>query len=119
MHQNEPSKQLNQDRHNVLLQAVTDLRFESASQAHLVRRNVNPVSRFARSIVAPSPCGAVLGNFEPAMKRWRWDGDDLQKPIRWPIPQKREVQDIVCLALRSYFSDVIDEDTLPKPGHSS
>jgi hypothetical protein len=61
----------------------------------------------------------VLRNFEAAMKRWRWDGDELRKPIRWPVTQEREVQDILWLILRSYFPDVVDEDTLPKLGHST
>jgi hypothetical protein len=62
---------------------------------------------------------AVLANFEAAMKRWRWDADELQKPVRWPVKQEREVQDILWLILRSYFPDLVDEDTLPKLGHSS
>ena len=53
------------------------------------------------------------------MKRWRWDGDELQKPIRWQVTQEREVQDILWLILRSYFPDVVDEDALPKLGHST
>jgi hypothetical protein len=61
---------------------------------------------------------AVLQNCEAAMKRWRWDGDELRKPIRWSATQEREVQDILWLILRSYFQDVVDEDALPKLGHS-
>ena len=53
------------------------------------------------------------------MKRWRWDAEELQKPIRWPVTQEREVQDILWLILRSYFPDVVDEDALPKLGHST
>jgi hypothetical protein len=53
------------------------------------------------------------------MKRWRWDGDGLQKPIHWPVTQEREVQDILWLILRSYFPDLVDEDALPKLGHST
>ena len=53
------------------------------------------------------------------MKRWRWDADELQRPIRWPVTQEREVQDILWLILRSYFPDVVDEDALPKLGHST
>jgi hypothetical protein len=67
----------------------------------------------------PKHVAAMLRNFGPAMKRWRWDGDELQKPIRWPVTQEREVQDILWLILRSYFPDVIDEDALPKLGHST
>lgn len=53
------------------------------------------------------------------MKRWRWDGDNLQNPIHWPVTQEREVQDILWLILRSYFPDIVDEDALPKLGHST
>lgn len=53
------------------------------------------------------------------MKRWRWDGDELQKPVHWAVTREREVQDILWLILRSYFTDVVDEDALPKLGHST
>lgn len=62
---------------------------------------------------------AVLQRFEPAMRRWRWDGASVQHPIHWPITAEREVQDILWLILRSVFEDVVDEDTLPKLGHSA
>ena len=62
---------------------------------------------------------SVLRNFEAAMRRWRWDSDDLSHPVRWTVRQEREVQDILWLILRSYFDDVIDEETLPKFGHAS
>lgn len=51
------------------------------------------------------------------MKRWRYDSDELKKPIKWPIGQEREVQDILWLVLRSYFEDLVDEEALPKFGH--
>jgi REase_DpnII-MboI len=66
-----------------------------------------------------SHVGAVLGRFPAAMRRWRWDPETLQHPIRWEIGSEREVQDILWIMLRSVFDDVIDEDTLPKVGHSS
>lgn len=53
------------------------------------------------------------------MRRWRFDSDRLQKPIRWPITAEREVQDILRLVLRSVFDDVVEEETLPKVGHST
>lgn len=60
---------------------------------------------------------AILSRFEDAMKRWRYDSDDIKKPIRWPIESEREVQDTLWLVLRSYFEDLIDEEVLPKFGH--
>jgi len=59
---------------------------------------------------------AQLENFEATMRRWRWDADTLHNPIRWQITQEREIQDILWLILRSYFPDIVDEDTLPKLG---
>lgn len=53
------------------------------------------------------------------MRRWRWDTGTVQKPIQWAITQEREVQDVLWLILRSYFPDLVDEDTLPKLGHST
>ena len=53
------------------------------------------------------------------MRRWRWDDDSLASPIRWPIVSEREVQDILWLILRSVFEEVVDEETLPKVGHST
>ena len=49
------------------------------------------------------------------MRRWRFDSDRLQKPIRWPIAAEREVQDILWLVLRSVFDDVVDQETAPHP----
>jgi hypothetical protein len=122
MHQNEPSlQQLSNDRQIILFQTATDLRFESASQAAFIWSSVTSILFHALGAASlqPSDVAAVLQNFEAAMKRWRWDGDELQKPIRWPVTQEREVQDILWLILRSYFPGVVDEDALPKFGHST
>jgi hypothetical protein len=122
MHQNEPSEQqLRDERQRILFHAATDLHFESASQAAFIWSSVTSILFHALTAASlqPSHVSAVLQNFEPAMKRWRWDGDDIQKPIRWPVTQEREVQDILWLILRSYFPDVVDEDALPKLGHST
>lgn len=122
MHQSEPSLQrLNEDRQSILFQAATDLRFESASQAAFIWSTVTSILFYALGAASlqPKHVAAVLLNFEAAMKRWRWDGDELQKPVRWPVIQEREVQDILWLILRSYFPDVVDEDALPKLGHST
>ncbi len=39
--------------------------------------------------------------------------------IRWPTVSKREVQDVVWFILRSLLDSVVDEETLPKFGHST
>ncbi len=70
-------------------------------------------------LISPSFVCAILSRFEDAMKRWRYDSDDLQKPVKWPVNEEREVQDILWLILRSHFDDLVDEETLPKVGHSS
>ena len=73
-------------------------------------------------LLSPSFVSSVLSRFEDAMRRWRYDPDGSKKkkePIKWPINEEREVQDILWLILRSYFDDLIDEETLPKLGHSS
>lgn len=62
----------------------------------------------------------VPRRFEAALRRWRWDDPrQMKHPIRWAISSEREVQDIVWLILRSLFDDVVDEETLPKIGHST
>ncbi|MGC1782071.1 MAG: hypothetical protein WA708_06100 [Acidobacteriaceae bacterium] len=122
MHENErPLKQLQEDRQNILFQAATDLRFESASQAAFIWSSVTSILFHAlgEASLQATDVVAVLENFEAAMKRWRWDCDELQKPIRWPVAHEREVQDILWLILRSYFPDLVDEDTLPRLGHST
>lgn len=122
MHENEPPlKQLQEDRQNILFQAATDLRFESASQAAFIWSSVTSILFHAlgEASLQATDVVAVLENFEAAMKRWRWDCDELQKPIRWPVAHEREVQDILWLILRSYFPDLVDEDTLPRLGHST
>ena len=122
MHQNQRSQQqLNHARQTILFQAATDLHFESVSQAAFIWSAVTAILFHALGAASAQPrhVAAVLQNFEAAMKRWRWDGNELQKPIRWPVTQEREVQDILWLILRSYFPDLVDEDALPKLGHST
>jgi hypothetical protein len=70
-------------------------------------------------VLSPSHVVQLLGRFESAMRRWRWDADEKDKSIRWLVSGEREVQDIVWLVLRSVFDDLVDEDSLPKLGHSS
>jgi hypothetical protein len=73
----------------------------------------------ASTLQTPATISCLLRQFEPSMKRWRWDTEDLQRPIRWPIRGEREVQDILWLMLRPVAPDLEDEDTLPKFGHST
>ena len=122
MCQIEPSlEQLRKDQHRILYEAATELHFESASQAAFILASIRSTLFHAlgNALLNARHVAAVLGNFEPAMKRWRWDGRELLRPIRWPITQEREVQDLLWLILRSYFPDVVDEDALPKLGHST
>lgn len=87
----------------LVLSAVDDILNTSIDQIMLDRSDVS----------------RVLRRFEAAMRRWRWDSEDLTHPIRWEIRSEREVQDVLWLMLRSVFEDVVDEDPLPKLGHSS
>ncbi len=122
IHMDELSQlQLNDKRQRILYRTATDIHFESASQAAFIWHSVtsNLFHVLGTALSQPVHVAAVLQNFEASMKRWRWDGDELQKPIRWSVTQEREVQDILWLILRSYFPDVVDEDTLPKLGHSA
>jgi hypothetical protein len=76
-------------------------------------------SSIDQMVLSRSHIGFVLRRFEAAMRRWRWDNDDVKVPIRWEVRSEREVQDILWLMLRSTFDEVIDEEALPKFGHSS
>ncbi len=106
---------------NILFQTATSLQFESVHQAAFIWTSVTSILFLAleAAVVRPRDVAEVLQNFEPALKRWRWDSSDLRRPIRWEIGQEREVQDILWLILRSYFPDLVDEDALPKLGHST
>lgn len=122
MHEYDLSMQQMRDiRHRILFGAATDLRFESASQAAFIWSSIIATFLYAldEASLQPKHVVAVLQNLEAAMKRWRWDRGNMKKPICWPVAQEREVQDILWLVLRSYFPDVVDEDALPKLGHST
>lgn len=71
------------------------------------------------SVMATPHVVLILSRFESCMRRWRWDESTRSAPLHWPVVEEREVQDIVWLILRSVFDDLVDEDTLPKVGHSS
>ncbi len=71
------------------------------------------------SVMATPHVVLILSRFESSMRRWRWDDPTRSAPLRWPVIEEREVQDIAWLILRGVFDDLVDEDTLPKVGHSS
>jgi hypothetical protein len=70
-------------------------------------------------VKSPSLLISILSKFEAAMKRWRYDSDSSKSPKKWAVNSEKEVQDILWLILRPYFDDIVDEETLPKLGHSS
>lgn len=90
-------------------------------QAALLLHAANNILSMSIDQMVPnrSHVSTVLRRFEAAMRRWRWDSDELQHPIRWEVRSEREVQDILWIMLRSVFDDVVEEDPLPKIGHSS
>ncbi len=109
------------NRDAILFLAATDLRFENAVQAAVIWTTINANLFLALSGVRQRPqhVAGVLSQFEPAMKRWRWDKTgEKQNAIRWPITGEREVQDILYLILRACFPDVVGEEHLKKFGHS-
>lgn len=70
-------------------------------------------------VLGRSHVGVILSRFADAMRQWRYDGDDLGRPIRWPITSEREIQNILWIMLRPVFNDLVDEETLRKVGHST
>ena len=108
-------------RRKMLNRAVTELQVETAYHAAFIWSAVhaNVFHAIDSSLLNPHHVAAVLENFADAMRRWRWDELTAKRAVRWPIVSEREVQDVLWLILRSYFPDVVDEDTLPKFGHAS
>ncbi|WP_394617165.1 hypothetical protein JNUCC0626_47440 [Lentzea sp. JNUCC 0626] len=70
-------------------------------------------------VVSVPQVSQVLRRFPPAMKRWVWDPDHHKDPKRWRVDAEREVQAILWIMLRAVFDDVVDEEHLPKLGHSA
>ncbi|TBL43326.1 hypothetical protein EYA84_02505 [Verrucosispora sp. SN26_14.1] len=100
----------------------TDIADLSTCDAALVRAAAGRIidASIDSTVLTRSHVGIVLRRFPAAMKRWRWDDpDDVRHPIRWEVNSEREVQDIVWIMLRSVFSDLVDEEPLPRLGHSS
>ena len=72
-----------------------------------------------QAILSRSHIVTILSRFEAAMRRWRCDDSSMKQPIRWPVTAEREVQDILWLMLRPVFEDLVEEETLPRLGHST
>jgi hypothetical protein len=110
-----------QQRHIISSALSTDPAKLTIPQAAVIYRAVTDIldASIGQMVLSRSHLGAVLRRFEAAMRRWRWDDGSLANPIRWPLTSEREVQDILWLVLRSVFDDVVDEETLPKLGHST
>jgi hypothetical protein len=98
-----------------------DLAQLPVSRIALIYRAVTAVldASIDQAILSRSHLVTVLSRFEAAMRRWRNDDDSVQHPIRWPVTAEREVQDILWLILRSVFDDIVEEETLPRLGHST
>ncbi|GGM28593.1 hypothetical protein GCM10011608_11690 [Micromonospora sonchi] len=100
----------------------TDIGDLSTCDAALVRAAAGRIidASIDGTVLTRSHVGVVLRRFPAAMKRWRWDDpDDVRHPVRWEVGSEREIQDIVWIMLRSVFSDLVDEEPLPRLGHSS
>ena len=100
---------------------LTDPAHLPVSRIALIYRAVTAVldASIEQVILSRSHLVTVLSRFEAAMRRWRCDDSTLRQPIRWPVTAEREVQDILWLMLRPVFEDLVDEETLPKLGHST
>jgi hypothetical protein len=101
---------------------VEDTRELDSPQAAVIWSAIHAsVARSVEQLVlSRNHVGMILRRFEAALRRWRWDDSSkMKRPITWAITSEREVQDIVWLILRSVFDDVVDEETLPKLGHST
>jgi len=91
------------------------------SRIALIYRTVTAIldASIEQAILSRSHLVTVLSRFETAMRRWRCDDSTVKQPIRWPVTAEREVQDILWLMLHPVFDDLVDEETLPKLGHST
>lgn len=91
------------------------------SRIALIYRVVTAIldASIEQAILSRSHLVTVLSRFEAGMRRWRCDDSAMRQPIRWPITAEREVQDILWLMLRPVFDDLLDEEALPRLGHST
>jgi len=102
--------------------STVDVNMLDTSQAAVVWKAIHTslMGSIEELILSHNHVSAILRRFEAALRRWRWDDEEtVRHPIHWPIVSEREIQDILWLILRSVFDDVVDEETLPKFGHST
>lgn len=100
----------------------TDVADLSCCDAALLRAAAGRIidASIDSTVLSRSHIGVVLRRFPAAMKRWRWDDPaDVREPVQWAVHSEREVQDITWIMLRSVFDDLVDEEPLPRLGHSS
>ncbi|SRR6266851_1278120 len=101
---------------------VRDINSFDSSQAAVVWSAIHAsvAQSVEQLVLTRNHVSVILRRFEAALRRWRWDDPSkIKRPIKWAITSEREVQDIVWLILRSVFDDLVDEETLPKLGHST
>jgi len=115
-------KEMSDFREQLVMKILsTDAQQLDSTQAAFLWYGLNQslIESIHEHMVTSSHVSAILSNFQDAMRRWRWDTDKAKLPIRWPIRNEREVQDILWIMLKPVFPELVDEDTLPKLGHSS
>ena len=118
----DPKNYLNKMGEIILTLLVqTDLNQIEPEQTPIIWSAVNNSlsGGISKLLKSPNSLINILLKFESAMKRWRYDDDSIRKPIKWPIDNEKEIQDILWLMLRPSFDDLVDEQFLPKLGHSS
>jgi len=108
-----PLENLQQIRKNILIQLLE-------SPIDTIEPEKTPIIWYATNesitkqvenlLISPSFVSTLLSRFEDAMRRWKPD---------WTLNDEKDVQNIIWLILSSYFTDLVDEETLPKFGHSS
>jgi REase_DpnII-MboI len=123
VHLPDPQLELSKLQAQILRRSlVVDISEFDSSQAAVIWSAIH--ASLARSVeqlvLSRNHVGMILRRFEAALRRWRWDDSTkIKRPINWAITSEREVQDIVWMILRSVFDDIVDEETLPKLGHST
>jgi hypothetical protein len=116
------SKEISEFREHLVAEILsTDAQQLDSAQAALLWYGLNNCLTVSvhELMVSPSHVSAILSRFQDGMRRWRWDSEQVKHPIQWVIREEREIQDIIWIMLKPVFPDLVDEDTLPKLGHSS
>ncbi|MDX3435573.1 PD-(D/E)XK nuclease domain-containing protein [Streptomyces stelliscabiei] len=100
---------------------LTDTGQPTAPRAALLLEAASQIvtASIDETLLSRTHVGVLLSRFEAAMRQWRYDGDHLDNPIKWPITSEREIQNILWLMLRPVFDDLVEEETLRRLGHST